>query len=116
MRRFAPIAAMVLVVLAAPPLWADDPKTEDGTRPNIVLILADDLGYGDLACYGREDIATPNLDQLASQGVRFTAHYANGLSADSGAARSREGTALRPNPAAMAATKSRRFITVLPFP
>jgi len=47
-------------------------------RPNIVFILADDLGYGDLACYGREDIKTPRLDQLARQGVRFTSHYANG--------------------------------------
>lgn len=47
-------------------------------RPNFVFVLADDLGYGDLACYGREDIRTPHLDQLAQQGVRFTAHYANG--------------------------------------
>ncbi len=47
-------------------------------RPNVLFILADDLGYGDLACYGRPDIRTPNLDQLARQGVRFTSHYANG--------------------------------------
>jgi len=47
-------------------------------QPNIVFILADDLGYGDLGCYGREDIKTPQLDRLASQGVRFTHHYANG--------------------------------------
>lgn len=47
-------------------------------RPNFVFILADDLGYGDLGCYGREDIRTPNLDRLARQGVRFTSHYANG--------------------------------------
>jgi len=47
-------------------------------RPDIVFILADDLGYGDLGCYGREDISTPNLDGLAKRGVRFTAHYANG--------------------------------------
>jgi N-acetylgalactosamine-6-sulfatase len=47
-------------------------------RPNIVVILADDLGYGDLACYGRTDINTPNLDRLAREGVRFTDHYANG--------------------------------------
>ncbi len=46
--------------------------------PNIVFILADDLGYGDLACYGRTDIRTPRLDRLAREGVRFTAHYANG--------------------------------------
>lgn len=52
------------------------PKAEG--KPNIVFILADDLGYGDLACYGREDIQTPNLDSMAKGGVRFTAHYANG--------------------------------------
>lgn len=47
-------------------------------RPNVIFILADDMGYGDLACYGRDDISTPNLDQLARDGVRFTQHYANG--------------------------------------
>ncbi len=47
-------------------------------RPNVVFILADDLGYGDLGCYGREDIRTPVLDRLADEGVRFTQCYANG--------------------------------------
>jgi arylsulfatase A-like enzyme len=47
-------------------------------RPNIVFILADDLGYGDLACYGRADIRTPHLDRLAGEGVRLTQCYANG--------------------------------------
>ncbi|MEK6238412.1 MAG: sulfatase-like hydrolase/transferase, partial [Planctomycetales bacterium] len=47
-------------------------------RPNIVFLFADDLGYGDLACYGAPDAKTPRLDQLARQGVRFTRHYANG--------------------------------------
>lgn len=56
----------------------EDLAPRKSTRPSIVLILADDLGYGDLACYGREDIETPNLDRLARQGVRFTNHYANG--------------------------------------
>ena len=45
-------------------------------RPNIVFILADDLGYGDLGCYGQEKIATPHLDALAASGVRFTSAYA----------------------------------------
>jgi len=44
-------------------------------RPNIVFILADDLGYGELGCYGQEKILTPNLDQLARDGVRLTQHY-----------------------------------------
>ena len=46
-------------------------------KPNIVFIMADDLGYGDLGCYGCEDIQTPNLDRLASEGIRFTDFYAN---------------------------------------
>jgi len=45
------------------------------TPPNIIYILADDLGYGDLACYGQEKFATPHLDQLARDGLRFTRHY-----------------------------------------
>lgn len=50
----------------------------NSSQPNIVFILADDMGYGDLGCYGRTDIKTPNIDQLAKEGVRFTQHYANG--------------------------------------
>ena len=45
-------------------------------RPNVVLIVADDLGYGELGCYGQEKIATPNLDRLAAEGLRFTQFYA----------------------------------------
>lgn len=45
-------------------------------RPNVVLILADDLGYGELGCYGQRRIATPHLDRLATQGTRFTQVYA----------------------------------------
>lgn len=44
-------------------------------RPNVVVIFCDDLGYGDLACYGHPDIETPNLDQVAAEGVRFTNFY-----------------------------------------
>src|SRR6185503_15778042 len=45
-------------------------------RPNILFILADDLGYGDLSCYGRPDYRTPVLDDLARQGMKFTSAYA----------------------------------------
>ena len=45
-------------------------------RPNIIFIVADDLGYGDLGCYGQQKIRTPNIDRLASEGIRFTQAYA----------------------------------------
>ena len=45
-------------------------------RPNIIFILADDLGYGDLGCYGQKTIQTPNIDKMAAEGMRFTDHYA----------------------------------------
>src|SRR5690625_6843025 len=45
-------------------------------KPNIVYILADDLGYGELGCYGQDKIETPNIDALSRQGMLFTQHYA----------------------------------------
>src|SRR5262245_24568039 len=47
----------------------------DPSRPNIVLVLADDLGYGDLACYGSRTIPTPRIDSIAQSGERFTSAY-----------------------------------------
>ena len=44
-------------------------------KPNVVIIYADDLGYGDLSCYGAEDIRTPNVDLLATEGIRFDNAY-----------------------------------------
>ena len=44
-------------------------------RPNVVFILADDLGYGDLSCYGQTKLQTPNIDRLAHEGMKFTDHY-----------------------------------------
>jgi len=44
-------------------------------RPNVIFILADDLGYGDLSCYGQKKFATPNIDRLAAEGMKFTRHY-----------------------------------------
>ena len=65
-RRFR--AAGLMVALAGAPA-AD-------AAPNVVLILADDLGWGDLGCYGQKEIRTPNLDRLAAEGMRFTQFYA----------------------------------------
>ena len=48
----------------------------DPVRPNIIYIMTDDLGYGDLGCYGQKVIQTPHIDQLAAEGMRFTDHYA----------------------------------------
>jgi arylsulfatase A-like enzyme len=49
--------------------------TRKSSRPNVIFILADDLGWGDLSCYGRPDYRTPNIDRLASEGTRFTDAY-----------------------------------------
>jgi arylsulfatase A-like enzyme len=59
----------------APLRWLSLPQSNN--RPNILFILADDLGYADLSCYGRRDYRTPNIDSLAAQGMRFTQAYAN---------------------------------------
>lgn len=52
-------------------------EAASSTRPpNIIFLMADDLGYGELGCYGQKKIRTPNIDQLAAEGMRFTQHYA----------------------------------------
>ena len=44
-------------------------------KPNVVLLVADDLGYGDLSCYGQKKLQTPNIDRLAGEGMKFTDFY-----------------------------------------
>ncbi len=56
--------------------YAQTPANASTKQPNIIFILADDLGYGDLGCYGQQKIATPNLDKMAEEGMRFTQFYA----------------------------------------
>ncbi len=51
------------------------PRTGKKRKPNVVFLFADDLGYGDLGCYGQKEIKTPNLDRMAAEGMRFTQHY-----------------------------------------
>ncbi len=71
MKPIRRIAAALL--LAAVPLGA---SAASAAKPNIVVIFADDLGYGDLGCYGSPTIATPRLDRMAAEGLRFTDFYA----------------------------------------
>src|SRR5688572_7624347 len=63
------IACLVAAAAVAAP-------TNEVSRPNIIFVIADDLGYGDVGCYGQKRIQTPNIDRLAQQGMRFTDFYA----------------------------------------
>jgi arylsulfatase A-like enzyme len=76
LRRLA--AATFVASLVMVNLDAQRPNTDPAALPNVVLIIADDLGYGDLGTYGASDARTPNLDKLAREGVRLTDAYANG--------------------------------------
>ena len=69
------IAAVCIIMLL---LTANACQIEGAGKPDIVLIVADNLGHGDLSCYGCPDIHTPNIDRIAAQGVRFTNFYSNG--------------------------------------
>src|SRR5215470_19464637 len=73
LRTAATGGAALAVSATAGPTSAQMPPR----RPNIVFIIADDLGYADVSCYGRRDLLTPNIDRIAAQGTRFTQAYAN---------------------------------------
>ncbi|MCA9032711.1 MAG: sulfatase-like hydrolase/transferase, partial [Planctomycetaceae bacterium] len=62
------LAALLLIVKSAP---------GEEYPPNVILCVADDLGYGDLRCCGATDMQTPNIDRLMSEGMQFTEFYAN---------------------------------------
>jgi arylsulfatase A-like enzyme len=64
-----------LVICASYALISCSTATKNEPLPNIVYILADDLGYGDLSCYGQKKFSTPNIDRLAGEGMLFTQHY-----------------------------------------
>lgn len=74
-----PALLLLLLALALPAIHAAD-------KPNIVIILADDLGYGDLGCYGSDTIRTPHLDTMAGEGLRLTSFYAQAVCGPSRAA------------------------------
>jgi len=76
MKRRAFLKKISIATAAATFLPAIGCKKKITKKPNIIFILADDLGYGELGCYGQEKIETPNIDKLAKNGMRFTQHYA----------------------------------------
>src|SRR6185369_5432652 len=65
------IRLLILLILPLVPQLT----AAESAKPNIIIILADDLGYGDLGCYGSPSIHTPNLDRMAAEGMRFTEFY-----------------------------------------
>ena len=67
------VAVLGWNLAAVQPVYAE----ESLPRPNVLLILVDDLGYGDLACQGADDMRTPHIDRLAASGMTFTNFYAN---------------------------------------
>jgi arylsulfatase A len=70
------IISLIAALLIVTPVWMQtSANAADTSRPNIVFILADDLGINDLSCYGRKDQLTPHLDRLATEGMRFTSAY-----------------------------------------
>lgn len=74
MKRIAPALLFVLLLTHMATAQAQQ-KPAGNRQPNIILIVADDLGYGDLHCYGQQKVTTPNIDQLAASGMRFTQFY-----------------------------------------
>lgn len=69
------ILTAVLLILAA--CKGEQKRATELQKPNIIFILADDLGYSELGCYGQKKIETPNIDALADNGIRFTQHYSS---------------------------------------
>ena len=66
LRRFLTGATIVLLLITKP---------VSAETPNIVVIMADDLGYGDVSCYGATALSTPHIDAVAAEGIRFTSGY-----------------------------------------
>ncbi len=65
-------AVIIVGVLTTTSLTASKTEIPIDKKPNIIILLMDDVGYGDLSCYGHPVIKTPNMDRLAGEGIRFT--------------------------------------------
>jgi len=73
------IKSIIILCLGTGVVSCNSTKNKQSVKakhPNIIYILADDMGYGDLGCYGQQVIKTPHIDQMAAEGIRFTQHYA----------------------------------------
>ena len=66
---------LLIVVSSSAVVIQSASVAHSATRPNIIVIMADDLGYGDVSCYGATALETPNIDRLANEGLRFTNGY-----------------------------------------
>src|SRR3546814_779667 len=79
-QKYSTLISLFLIVLSILPAFLQAQEThrvsENGRPPNVIILLADDLGYGDLSCYGSQSIETPHIDALAASGTRFTRFYA----------------------------------------
>ena len=75
-RRIISFTAMIFVAITLCEIAVASPAED--SKPNIVIIFADDLGYGDVSCYGASKIKTPNIDRLAARGTRYTRAYCQG--------------------------------------
>jgi len=75
-REFFAVTGLGLAWPVAAVGRAERPRSGHIDKPNIIFILADDLGYGDVSCYGQKRFATPHIDRLAAEGLRWTQHYA----------------------------------------
>jgi arylsulfatase A len=73
LRKLAPVNHVCWILACL--LWACGSALAAARQPNIIFILADDLGYGDIGAFGQKKIKTPHLDRLAAEGMRFTQHY-----------------------------------------
>jgi arylsulfatase A-like enzyme len=73
---YVPVFSILLIGISPACGMEQSGEPSDSHKPNIIYILADDLGYGELGMYGQEKIETPNIDNLAQNGMKFTQHYA----------------------------------------